>query len=315
MARKLVVSTGQTQRAERFIFFGDGGVGKTSLLADMPEPLVLCPEDGANRISKLKDRRYVVDEKTGRTVFKNIDEFKESLETVYECGGGYRTLGIDGIDALDLLIQDQLLRANPRWKTIAGAGYGHGEAAVLGEWRPIINRLDDIRIKHNCHIVLVGHSRIRKFANPLGAEFDRYVIDVTSAKSGDVAGYLFNWADHVLFAQYELMVREEGKRTVGTGIQGARMLRLHRTDSYDAKTRAMGAPASIPLSWTEVDRVLTAGDVDEKEIRAQIAELLPKLPEDKRTATSQWLTTNLTLNDLVTGLDRVRGVAMLSSTQ
>lgn len=313
MSRKLIVSTAQSQRAERFIFFGDGGVGKTSLLADMPEPLVLCAEDGSNRIAKLRDRRYVVDEKTGRTVFKTLDEFKEALETVYECGGAYKTIGIDGIDAVDLLVQDQLLKANPRWKTIAGAGYGHGEAAVLGEWRPIVARLDDIRIKHNCHIVMVGHSRIRKFANPLGAEFDRYVIDVTAAKSGDVAGYLFNWADHVCFAQYEMMIREEGKRTVGTGIQGARMLRLHRTDSYDAKTRAMGAPASIPLSWTELERVLAAGDVNPDEIRNQIAELIPKLPEDKRAATTAWLATNLTVNDLVLGLDRVRGVAMLST--
>jgi hypothetical protein len=314
MSRKLVVSTNQSQRAERFIYFGDGGVGKTSLLADMPEPLVLCAEDGSNRIAKLRDRRYVVDEKTGRTVFKTLDEFKEGLETVYECGGSYKTIGIDGIDAVDLLVQDQLLRANPRWKTIAGAGYGHGEAAVLGEWRPIVARLDDIRSKYNCHIVLVGHSKIRKFANPLGAEFDRYVIDVTSAKSGDVAGYLFNWADHVCFAQYEMMVREEGKRTVGTGIQGARLLRLHRTDSYDAKTRALGAPASIPLSWTELERVLRAGDVNEAELREQITDLIPKLPADKRAATTTWLAEKLTLNDLVLGLDRIKGAVLLTGS-
>lgn len=298
------------KRPPRCVIHGVASVGKSTLAAHTPSPVFIACEDGCR---ELNVPVWVFDEKTDRIVPKTLDEVREAIRKIAKDPQGCKTLVIDGLGDLDRLVQQHLVAKNPRWNgNIQHEGFGKPEAMILGVWREIIVDLEEAN-NAGLMIVLLGHSRVENFAPPDSPNYSRYQLAVTSHKLGDVAGLLFAWSDVFGFARFVQMTTESGKRTIGTGIQGARVLQLQRLDSSDAKCRYKNAPGQIPLSWEELDRVIHAGDVEPGEIRAQIAALIPSLPADKQASTTTWLSGQLTVDELVLGLDKVKSVITLQA--
>lgn len=297
-----------SKRPPRIVIHGVASVGKTTLAAHAPNPVFICCEDGAREVDAAV---YTFDDKD-RVVPKTLDEFRAAVRDITKNHDGYQTLVIDGVSDLDRLVAQHLCAKNPKWGgDIQFLGYGRPEALILGIWREMVVEFEEAN-NAGLGIILLGHSRVENFAPPDAPNYSRYQLSVTSHKLGDVAGLLFGWSDIYGFARFVQMTTESGKRTIGTGIQGARVMHLQRTDSHDAKCRYKNAPAQIPMSWSELERVMSAGDLKPEDLRSQIEALLPQLPEDKRAATTTWLASNLSIDDLVIGLDRVRAVATLT---
>jgi hypothetical protein len=310
-----MIKKGRSKRPFVGILYGEPGVGKSFFASNAPTPLFHCLEDG---VRKLDCAKWVYEEGVVDRLRPNsFEEFKAAFESSVKDPGGCETLVLDGLGTLDKLLQEDLLRRNPGWKTIAqgAGGYGNGEAAVLQEWRAFY-ALIERAVQKGLNVLMLGHSKLSEFKNPEGAIYNYHSLDVQDHKRGNVAGFLREQADFVGFARYEPLLREEGKRTVAVGVQGTRILCLQNTNAFIAKFRAehMGVPAQIPLSWPEFTKLLNARpEVTEEQVRAEITALLPKLPTEKQAATAKWLASNLSIDDLVIGLDRVRGVAMLST--
>jgi hypothetical protein len=298
-----------TKRPPRIVVHGVASVGKTTLAAHSPSPVFICCEDGAREVDAAV---YTFDDKD-RVQPKTLDEFRAAVRDITKSHEGYKTLVIDGVSDLDRLVSQHLCAKNPKWGgDIQFLGYGRPEALILGVWREMVAEFEEAN-NAGLGIILLGHSRVENFAPPDAPNFSRYQLAVTSHKLGDVAGLLFGWSDVFGFARFMQMTTEAGKRTIGTGIQGARVLQLQRLDSSDAKCRYKNAPAQIPMSWAELERVMTAGDVNAEDLRSQIEALIPSLPADKRAATTAWLTDSLTVDDLVIGLDKVKSVITLQA--
>jgi len=297
-----------TTRPFRAVLYGTSSIGKTTLAANAPSPVFLCVEDGARQAGA---DAWMFD--GDRVTPNSLEEFRTALAAITKSHDGYQTLVVDGLDALDKLAMKHLVDKNPRWNgNFAHEGYGKPESMLLGVWREVVVDLERAN-NAGLNIILLGHSRVEKFAAPDMPQIDRYQISVTSHKLGDVAGFLSGWSDIVGFCKFEPMLIEEGRRTRGVGIQGARMMYLQRTDSFDAKCRYKNAPAVIPMSWDELERVMTGSDLTCDGVRAQLLELAPRLPEARRSAMLGWLETeNLTLDILVQGLDAAKASAILS---
>ncbi len=299
-----------SKRPPRLICFGLPSVGKTTLASQAPSPVFICCEDGAR---ELNVAAWVFDEKSERVQPKSLDEFRAAVKSISTSHDGYKTLVIDGIGDLDKLVQKHLCDQNPKWKgNIQFEGFGRPEAMILGVWRELIVDFEEANAS-GLGIILLGHSRVDKHSPPDSVPIDRYQMAVTSHKLGDVAGMLFGWADVVGFAKFQPMLIEEGKRTRGVGIQGARIMHLQRTDSYDAKCRYKNAPAQIPMSWTDLARVMEAPDLVESDIRAELELVIPQLPEEKQPIIRNWLSGQLTVDELAQGLDRARGMIIIKA--
>lgn len=288
---KFGIDTGVSKTPPRYVIYGPGSVGKSTLAASAPKPLFLCAEDGAR---ELKVSRFRFDDAARRVYPVKYEEVSEALAAVAQGDIGDReTLVLDGGHALDVLIQEYVMRQNPKWKSIQTAGFGVGEAEVLNMWRPIIARLDEINTRRNMRIVLTGHQQIIKFKNPEGAEFDRYDLAVTKHPKGDVAAFLYGWADVFAFARFETLTQEIGKRTVAVSADPERVLQLSWTNAYQAKCR-LGGPDTVPLSSNGVARSWDEvfGEIENKAadvIRAQIESMLSSVDEATRTRVTQWL--------------------------
>jgi hypothetical protein len=102
-------------------------------------------------------------------------------------------------------------------------------------------------------VVLVAHSQIKGFKNPEGEDFDRYEM-----KLHQKAGGLFKeWADAVLFANYETVAMKDGRKRVRGVDTGVRLVHTERRAAFDAKNR-YGLPETLPLSWSDFDVAVTA---------------------------------------------------------
>lgn len=288
---KFTIDCEQSKTPPRYIIYGVGSVGKTTLATSSPRPLFLCMEDGAR---EFKVPRVRFDDAAKRYYPLRYEEVIETLGEIAKGDIGDReTLVLDGIHALDVLIQDYVLRQNPKWKSIQTAGFGVGEAEVLNMWRPIIARLDEINTRKGVRIVLTGHQQIIKFKNPEGAEFDRYDLLVTKHPKGDVAAFLYGWAEVFAFARFEVLTQEIGKRTVAVSAQSERVLQLAWTNAYQAKCR-LGGPdtvalseSGVPRSWDEVFGALEAKAPEV--LREQIETLALEFDDETRGKVSKAL--------------------------
>lgn len=249
------VIRGKLQQPTRSVLYGPEGVGKSTFGAGAPSPIFLGAEDGTGQLDVAR--------------FPQPDSFEDALEalrTLVRETHDFQTLVVDTVDWLEPLIWRHIC-ARDKQANIEDYGYGKGYVVALDEWRRFLAGLEAVRRAKRMHLVLIAHAWIKPFKNPAGDDFDRYELKV-HAKAG---GLLKEWADSVLFANYETFAKKDEKTKRVKGIStGARLLYTQRTAAYDAKNR-YSLPEELPLSWADYFAAVQAGQVAPPEqLRAEI---------------------------------------------
>lgn len=238
------ITRGKIKRPRRIVVFGPDGVGKTTFAFNAPKPVFIGAEQGTDSFDVPR--------------FPPIYAWQEVLEAVRVLREGthdYETMVLDTLDWAEPLIWRLVCQA-AGVATIeeVGGGYGKGYSAALDHWRVFIRALEQLQAEKGMHVVLLGHSFIKKFSNPQGDDYDRYIMQLNEK----AAGLLRQWANGVYFANYETFaVADKAKRVRGVAT-GARLLYTQRTAAYDAKDR-YGLPEQLPLSWAEFEKAARLG--------------------------------------------------------
>ena len=267
------VVTGRRAQPMRVMLYGVEGVGKSSFAAGAPAPIFLGAEDGT---SELDVHRLPMAEE-----WQDVIDGVHVLQTEKH---QYRTLVVDTVDWAEPLLWKFICKRDDK-SSIEDYGYGKGYVAALDEWRFFLARLDGLR-RVGMHVILLAHSWIKPFANPEGDNYDRYELKLNNK----AAGLLKEWADCVLFANYETFVKKNDKKQVKGSDNGARFIYTERRAAYDAKNR-YGLPPQLPLSWDDFAAAAAARHADDPvKVRAALEELIAQLPEDKRARAGAALT-------------------------
>ena len=240
MTRLDKVKGGKLETAKRFLFYGTHGIGKSSLAADAPKPIFFDLEDGT---AQLDVARYPFGEGVGGHVPNTLEQIYEGLEDLILNDHTFETLVIDTADRLEAFIWSFICKRDGK-RDIEAYGYGKGYQIAIDEWRKIYSMLDRLRLERGVTIVLLGHTHVKTFKNPEGADYDRYRIHLHD-KSGDA---LSAWCDVVCFCVMEggagRMKTEKKAHAYNTD---RRIIHTVRTATYDAKTR-IDLPAEIDLT-------------------------------------------------------------------
>lgn len=253
LSRLAKVQKGRLRLPLRYVLYGPEGVGKTTLAASAPDPILLDIEDGSSRVDV---SRYSFRDGTTGHVPGSFADVLSALDDLTFADHPFKTLAIDSIDRLESLLwrhimeRDSSISArNPKgvtYESIEDYGYGKGFLLAVDEWRALCGRLDRLRATRQMSIVLVGHAQIRLFKNPEGEDFDRWQLRIND-KAG---GFLKEWADVTGFACFE----EDAAKTPGAKSQrpkgfstGRRLLKLSRTAAVDAKSR-IDLPDEVEIS-------------------------------------------------------------------
>jgi hypothetical protein len=229
------VKRGRQDRPRRTLLYGVHGVGKSTFASQFPSPIFLPIEDG---VSDLDVASFPIP--------RTITDVYGSIIELTSVEHDFKTLVIDSADWLERLIWKKVCEIGGK-QCITDFDYGKGYGKAAEIFSELLASFDQVR-EVGMNIILIAHADIKKFANPEGDSYDRYV-----PKMHETCGSrAMEWADEVLFATYKTYVRQtqEGfgqHRGIGVG-QGERVIRTSERPSHMAKNR-LGMPDELPLNY------------------------------------------------------------------
>ena len=231
--------------APRVLVAGTNGIGKTTMMAQVPGVLFLCTEEGAEIYP------------APRIVCRTLADYTRALHEIENQDHEHQVLCVDTRNKLlDLIGEDVCQRAGKA--ALTDFDYGKGNGQVLAVRNQISAAEDRIRNKKGMPIVLLSQVEVKKYAPPDVAEYDRFQPSYyAKAWAADVA-----WADVVAFAMMKTAIKEEKgafgstrRRAIGTG---ERVLKTDLNPAYIAKSRYK-IPAELPMSWAALTNAIAEG--------------------------------------------------------
>lgn len=230
----LNITKGKITRAQKVVIYGPEGIGKSSLAAQFPDPVIIDTEGGTAHM----DVRRIDKPQTWEELLSIV---KEVANTAGIC----KTLVIDTADWAEQLITTYLC-AKYKQNSIESFGYGKGYTYMAEEFSRLLAACDQV-IASGVHVVVTAHAKMRKFEQPdeMGA-YDRWEMKL----SKQTAPLLKEWCDMLLFCNYQtFVVTSETDRKKAQG--GRRVMYTAHHPAWDAKTR-VALPELLELSYKPI---------------------------------------------------------------
>ena len=255
---EFTITKGKQARAQRVVIYGTEGIGKSTFAAQFPDPLFIDTEGSTSNMDVKR-----LDKPTSWMMLMNQIAF------VKVNPGCCKTLVIDTIDWAEQLCVEHVCAFHGK-KGIEDFGYGNGYTYVREEMGRLLNKLQEL-VDSGVHVVLTAHSQLRKFERPEeeGA-YDRYELKLGKKTGSQTSPLIKEWADIVLFCNYQLMVvKSENKKAKAYG--GERFMYTTHHPAWDAKNRHGLAP-KLPMDYRQIAHIFEAPVQP-----AQSAEAMPQL--------------------------------------
>ncbi len=216
------------------IIYGTKGIGKTTMAAGAPAPVLLAIEDGVG----LLDVPHWGN-------FESFGDVIEALGALYSEEHDHKTLIVDSLDWLEPLVWQEACHRNG-WASIETPDYGKGYVAALHVWSEYIDGIKALRDEAGITIVQIAHNSIKRFDSPESDPYDRYQIKLHDRASA----LLQEHADLVAFMTHRVSTKEKdvgfNKRVTRAVGGGNRVLYTEERPAYLAKNR-LGLPHAIDL--------------------------------------------------------------------
>lgn len=240
------ISKGKTAKPPRILLYSIEGMGKSSFGASALNPIFIQTEDGLDELDAAKFPKA-----------SSFDDVMAQLRVLYTASHEYKTVVIDTVDWLEPLIWGHICTLHGK-TNVEDFGYGKGFAFALDQWTRLLNALDHLRDEKGMAIILIAHAEVKRFDSPDTEPYDRYQIKIHRTASAK----LVEWADAVLFANYQIFVEKTdvgfNKKVVrGTGGH-SRIMYTEERPAFKAKNR-YGLPPELPFVKGEAwDTLVTA---------------------------------------------------------
>lgn len=207
---------------------GDAGLGKTSLAASFPKPIVIRAEDGLQSIP-LESRPDAL------PVLKSSEDLWTQLTALIQQDHDYQTLIIDSVTALDRLFTTTVMESDPKKPaSIAQAlgGYGAGFLAISAMHHRTRKFCGWLNENKNMHIVFIGHADTETIELPDQDAYTRYTLRLNKRS---VAPYVDD-CDLVGFMKLQTFTTGDGDRKKARS-DGTRLLVTYATAANVSKNR------------------------------------------------------------------------------
>lgn len=242
-----VKHVGELSVPRRTVIHGVRGIGKTTLAAQFPQPVIIPTEDG------FRDLPFNV---FAFPICHNWNSVLQSAWDLQTEKHDFKTAILDTVDWAERLCWRHVCESAGK-DSIADFGFGKGYAHSATQFDILLRVLNTLRLDKGMEIVILGHSKARKFEDPMNGPYDRWTMRLHE----QVCDMVEEWADEVLFANYETFARKEGEGVdsmrIGVGT-GARLLYTTERPSHRAKNR-LSLPEKIPLTFADYNAARKEG--------------------------------------------------------
>lgn len=211
----------------RILIHADHGLGKSSLAAAAPNPLFIQTEDGLDNI-----------EASALPLCTSYNMMLDQLGQVITEDHNFSTLVIDSLDWAETIINQHVCIEGGK-KSLSDFSYGAGFQATLECFGEVITALNAIRQKRGMIIILIAHSQVKTYQNPLGADYDQHRIKLRDKNSE----LFLEWVDIAGFMHFQTFAKTDDKKkgglsTKAKGIGGTeRILSVTPSAAYVSKNR------------------------------------------------------------------------------
>jgi hypothetical protein len=234
------VTTEHAVLPPRMLIHGKGGVGKTTLAADLLNPVFITAEEGMGTLS-------VPEFGKPETYNDVIGMIRDLITEEHQ----YKSLVIDTIDKIEPMVWQHVCEEDSGKQThthVEGFGFGKGYVFADQYWIKLLKGLDLLRRK-GMTVCLLAHSEVKTISDPVLGPYDMTVPKLHKR----AMALLVEWADIVgLLDIRRATVEKENKGsskkvTTAVSIGGARFLTLDPGGSGEAKNRYdLPNPMDIP---------------------------------------------------------------------
>ena len=224
----------------RLIVYGPSGVGKTSLAANFPDVgFIYDPKEQG--IEELVAFGQCPD-----PVFKvEAPEWDSLLTLVRDAAmgrlGAIQFLALDSLTGMQNLCFQYHCRKyfKDDWSDQGFMAFHRGPVnAAQTDWPELLESLD-ICVQRGITPVILGHSQVKPFNNPMGADYDRFIAD----SHKEIWSQTHKWASAILFYSFDADIKKEGLKKKADQSTERRMIYTQHSPAYDAKNRFGLSPA------------------------------------------------------------------------
>lgn len=242
--RQFSVSRGALATAQLVCIYGPGGIGKSTLAALAPNPLVIDLDGGTSRLDVAR--------------ISDIQTFAELRAVLQDQSlyAGVQTVVIDTLTRAEELAVKHTLETVPRndqgqrARSVEDYGYGKGYVHV---YETFLTLWADIEAHKRAgrNVIVIAHDCTTNVPNPMGEDWIQFQPMLQSPSSGKASIRLTvrNTADHVLFIGYDVVTRDGKGRGSGT-----RTIHPVEQPHCMAKSRTL----RLPLACIEGDATVWA---------------------------------------------------------
>lgn len=206
---------------------GEGGMGKTTLAASFPSPIFVRVEDGLLALGAAAPDAFPVAQSS-----------QEVVEQLYALGREdhhYRTVVIDSVTKLNVMIEQEIVAADPKKPgsiNQANGGYGAGMAAAAERHRQIKSTCDQLLQRKGMNVVFIAHADSETVELPDQDPYTRYTLRIgkraVTHYSDDV--------DLVGFIKLKTFTTGSGERKKAIS-DGTRIITCYPTANHVSKNR------------------------------------------------------------------------------
>ena len=225
-------------RPPRIVLYGTHGIGKSTFASQAPNPVFIQTEEGLDAINV-----------TAFPLCQSFEDIMEAIGSLAQEDHDFGTVVIDSADWAEQLVHKRVARDNNVF-TIDAIGYGRGYKAAADYWKQILEGLDHLRSDKGMQVILLAHTQVKRFDDPLADPYDRYQLDLHHGS----ASLISEWCDILMFAnqQYSTVKSDVGfnqkiTRAVGNG---NRVLYTQERPGWQAKSR-WPLPDQLSLDYTK----------------------------------------------------------------
>lgn len=239
--------------ALKMVIHGENGIGKTTLAANAPRPLVLAVEAGIGTLQVPFLRIYSLND---------LMSAMTELHQAFRSGSRpFDTVVIDSLDALEAMVWKATCEAG-RKQNIEDFGYGKGYVLALQKWAEVRERFQAI---NDCgvHTIAIAQSNNKTFNDPVYGSYNRTILRLHEK----AAGLWRDWADIMGFATQKLSLKNEGN-TARAVAMGDRVLEIGSSPAYWSKNR-FNMPPTLPLQWSALEQSYLAAFQQNQNIQQQ----------------------------------------------
>lgn len=217
------------------LLYGRPGSYKTSFAAQFPG-VVFAVGPQERGIEDLKSNG-LVDPSIPVGCFDNWTSLMSLFDELITAEHSYQFLAGDSLTEYQRLLFDFVTQTHFDGKRSKFAAYGAGFDASVPYWDLMLQKFERMRVERNIGIILIAHSKVKTFQDPLREAYDQYMPDLHDGKNSSIVSSTYRYCSDIGYISPIIYThKDDGERTKGKGGEQYEM-HFNPCAAFEAKNR------------------------------------------------------------------------------